>query len=144
VAGWDFIADEVPHRAFVAKELPGEGPIEDGHRLRLLLIALDERSSLEERNAKRVKESHADMVFFPVHLRFREFRVPRNVDRRIPDATGNTTHCERCISDKWQSLQCDQNPLVQIGQVLFANPSTPQVQMHRENMFTIEPCIELA
>ncbi len=88
-----------------------------------------------------MKEPHADMVFLSMHLRFGQFRAPRNVDRRIPYATGNPAHLERRIADKWQCFQTIQNPLVQTRRVLPFKVPTAQIQMYRENMLTIEPSI---
>ena len=48
------------------------------------------------------------------------------------------------VTDKRQRFQSIKDALVQSRKVLLFEATTRKVQMHREQMLTIEPCIELA
>src|ERR1700722_2172900 len=123
------VADVVTHRALIAEELPRERSIEDGHRLRLLLIALQEGSPLQERNAERVEESVADMVFFSVHLCFGQFRVTGDVDGSVPYAAGNPAHLKGSIADKRECLERSENSGVQGSEILPVETAAAKIKM---------------
>ncbi len=84
------------------------------------------------------------MVLLSVHLRFRKLRVPRNMDRGVPNAARNPAHCHGSIANKGERPQSIQHSRVQISHVSAFETRTFKVQMHRENMVPIESGIQLA
>jgi hypothetical protein len=77
------------------------------------------------------------MVLFSVQLLLRDFRVAKDVDGSVPDASGNGAHRDRCIPDGRKFFKPFDHTAIRVGQSILLMKSVREVQMNRNYVFAI-------
>ncbi len=76
IVGCRLIANPLPDRVCLSKQLVRVCPADDSHRLRLVRVAGREIAPAQNGDAKCRKETEPDMIFLPMHLRVGEIIAP--------------------------------------------------------------------